>query len=752
MCDFFRTALLSRRLLFVLSVSFFAFEIAAATDQTVVFAAQHRDTSGLSAIADIGAENRGDSTKRSLAAPHESEDTIKSLDGMVVAATRQQRQLEIGRTISIIRSDEWAGTTMSLADIIARQSGVQTRRYGGAGSFQTVSVRGIKGSEVLVMLDNVPLNSAMGDAADLGKINPMLLKEIELHKGIVPGLLGGNSMGGVINLRTRPDARKNLFEIQTSLGSFGTRRLHAGVFHNFKDSFSIFGQASYGQSRNDFPYLDRNNTLYGPADKGEHDPGRDDTVRTLRNNQYRAFDFTLHPSFDLPAAHARIASGLCYSNGTYHIPAFEGRTNETARYSEEKILATVGLTKDDSGNGPRLLPRFAWFRNDGITEWTDRDSGFGSSHGGVSRYGRSGILDQSIHFDLEWPLTLGEHLEVDALLFSRASDDKPRYDRDGSLHGDWRSQNVKGGAAADVHAGFGRLSITAGASLCGVYDRTDGGLDGVSNHVVEPGDTITAIWSGALGASIKALPGMILYINGGRYCDEPSLRERYGAKGAVMANPELRPETGFTLESGVKRDFGCCYVECCGFLVRAVNTIIFDRDGYQIRPINNSGSRILGLELSADARAGRFVRLRCAATWQHTENLQHLYQGKRLPDEPDLSVNGDIIVTPIPALSFAWQPQFKSFYYHDRANSAQFRVPVLNNVGAGDGAWGFLFHNFRAGWSAFERFELSGSARNVTFKRTGSPDAQIESGYSWILYPVNEWCVNVAYSFKGPQK
>ena len=740
--DFIRTARIHRRAQFFMLMSFVTFGFAAdVINEGVVSALWPPDTAGLSSDAN-----------RTVTTLQTSEDTIKSLDKMVVEATRQQRQLETGRSLSIIRSDEWAGTTMSLADIIGRQSGVQTRRYGGAGSFQTVSIRGIKGSEVLVMLDNVPINSAMGGAADLGKINPMLIKEIELHKGVVPCLLGGNSMGGVVNLRTRPDTRKNLLEVQASTGSFGTRRLHAGVFHNIGNSASVFSQASYSQSRNDFPYLDRNNTLYGPADKGDHDPSRDDTVRTLRNNQYRAFDFTLHPSFDLRAAHARIASGFCYSNGTYHIPAFEGRTNETARYCEEKILATVGLTNDDNNDGPRLLPRFAYFRNDGITEWTDRDSGFGSSHGGVIRYGRSGILDQSIHFDLEWPLTLGEHFEIDALLFSRASDDKPRYDRDGSLHGDWRSQNARGGAAADVRARFGRLSITAGASLCGEYDRTDGGIDGVSNHVVEPADTITSLWAGALGASTSALPGMILYVNCGRYCDEPSLRERFGAKGAVMANPELQPETGYTMESGVKKDFGRCYVECCGFFVRAVNTIIFDRDGYQVRPINNSGSRIFGLELSADAQASSFLRLRCAATWQHTENLQHLYRGNMLPDEPDLSVNGDIIVTPLPNVSFSWQPQFKSFYYHDRANSPQFRVPVLNNAIAGNGSWGFLFHNFRAAWRAFGQFELSGSARNVTFRRAGSPGSQIESGYSWILYPVNEWCVNMTYSFRGPRK
>jgi outer membrane cobalamin receptor len=86
------------------------------------------------------------------------------------------RRYESNRSVLIIGPQEGLGTNKSVADAIAEHTGIQTRKYGGMGSFQTISIRGVKGSEILVLLDGVPLNSAMGGAVDLGAINPILCR------------------------------------------------------------------------------------------------------------------------------------------------------------------------------------------------------------------------------------------------------------------------------------------------------------------------------------------------------------------------------------------------------------------------------------------------------------------------------------------------------------------------------------------------------------------------------------------------
>lgn len=70
--------------------------------------------------------------------PPKGSDTtgVAKLDQIVVTANRRQRLLEASQSLSVIKPSEWIGTNKTLADVVAEQTGVQTRRYGGTGSFQ----------------------------------------------------------------------------------------------------------------------------------------------------------------------------------------------------------------------------------------------------------------------------------------------------------------------------------------------------------------------------------------------------------------------------------------------------------------------------------------------------------------------------------------------------------------------------------------------------------------------------------------
>jgi len=150
---------------------------------------------------------------------------IQQLDNMVVVAGRYAKELSVPQSFSLIKSDEWIGTGKSVADVVAEKTGVQTRRFGGRGSFQTVSIRGAEGGEVLVLLDGMPLNNAMGGAVDLGKINPLRLDGIELYRGMIPARFGGNGLGGVLNLKSAVPApeSESASALNVSLGNYGTR-------------------------------------------------------------------------------------------------------------------------------------------------------------------------------------------------------------------------------------------------------------------------------------------------------------------------------------------------------------------------------------------------------------------------------------------------------------------------------------------------------------------------------------------------
>lgn len=672
---------------------------------------------------------------------------IPELQKIIVTSGRRERLLESNRSVVLISPEEWLGTSKSVADVIAEHTGIQTRKYGGMGSFQTVSIRGVKGSEVLVLLDGVPLNSAMGGAVDLGTINPMHLQEIEVYKGISSIVYGGNSLGGVINLKTKSNTKGSLCDLQTEIGSFGKQRVSAGINYAFTPEISLYGAASYNHCENNFPYLDRNNSYYGPDDGGPNDPHTDDTIRNLKNHQYNAFDVTLHPLVKLSRYNKRVTGNIYYSDLDRHIPAQESKENETARYLEKKVVATVALQQDDSTRF-QVVPSLGYIFTDGVTRWSDRDQGFGSSHGGLIKGPvSSGMVEQSLDGRLEMKYYLFENVKVQGLFFCQAGDANPVYDRGSEDHGDWHSRRALGGTAAEITTQFGHLTLNIGGNISGIYDKTEGGIDGYTKHPVLPSDTVTVLLNGEAGVAYKLFDNTKLFINAGHYSNQPSLRERFGGKGALMANPELKAEEVNAAEAGLKVDLRRIYIECTAFYTRAHNTIEFRSDGYLVRPVNNDGSRDYGLEFSSIIELVKYCSLDLSTTWQKTKNLDIQYRrmkDKMMPDEPALSITSGVNIKPLNNLTVSYKYQYKSYYFHDSYNSKLFRVPGVINTANYEG--GTASHDALLVWKVRRNFDLRLSVENIKFGKLQSLGNSVEIGYGTLITPATWWNFSVVYS------
>mgnify|MGYP001079170125 CR=1 FL=1 len=68
--------------------------------------------------------------------------------------------------------DRWQ--LSDLVGTLSREAGVQFARSGGPGSAASLFVRGANSSQVLVLVDGVPLNAAVGGAASLGGIETLI--------------------------------------------------------------------------------------------------------------------------------------------------------------------------------------------------------------------------------------------------------------------------------------------------------------------------------------------------------------------------------------------------------------------------------------------------------------------------------------------------------------------------------------------------------------------------------------------------
>jgi iron complex outermembrane receptor protein len=109
--------------------------------------------------------------------------------------------------------------------------------------------------------------------------------------------------------------------------------------------------------------------------------------------------------------------------------------------------------------------------------------------------------------------------------------------------------------------------------------------------------------------------------NAGHYVRVPTLGELFGVAPAVLGSPDLRPETGNTLDLGLRWGLGNgsaradLWVDAFAFARDARNLVAYRRSSLGVmRPFNVGRARVLGSELSVGARGLRLLRAEAAVT------------------------------------------------------------------------------------------------------------------------------------------
>ena len=87
------------------------------------------------------------------------------MDELTVQARRAGADIGTAAFVEVVPVERGGGG-VDLPLILDQAVGVKTRRYGGLGSFSTVSIRGSTAEQVQVFLDGVSLNQAMGGGVD----------------------------------------------------------------------------------------------------------------------------------------------------------------------------------------------------------------------------------------------------------------------------------------------------------------------------------------------------------------------------------------------------------------------------------------------------------------------------------------------------------------------------------------------------------------------------------------------------------
>lgn len=157
-------------------------------------------------------------------------------------------------TTVIARQEIEAYQENTVAEALARVPGLSIARTGVEGAVTSLFSRGGESDFTAVAIDGVPVNT-FGGGFDFGHLTSGNVERIEVVRGPQSALWSGAAIGGVINVITRPDARRAL-DASSEIGTRGGDRVSAGAVVPFAEwRLSVGGerQTSDGLNGRMFP-------------------------------------------------------------------------------------------------------------------------------------------------------------------------------------------------------------------------------------------------------------------------------------------------------------------------------------------------------------------------------------------------------------------------------------------------------------------------------------------------------------------
>lgn len=170
---------------------------------------------------------------------------IKKLDEVVVIDSRFPfKKSQSGKpTIKIDSKTIEKFQGLGLSSLLKQFSGIEilgSQTY--AGQNKTVSIRGGRNRQVLILIDGIRVSdpSRIDNDFNLNFLDLSQIESIEILKGAASSLYGSSAATGVINIKTKKIEQGFNFSLQSSLGSQNSQATKRGL-NLFKNNLSLGG-------------------------------------------------------------------------------------------------------------------------------------------------------------------------------------------------------------------------------------------------------------------------------------------------------------------------------------------------------------------------------------------------------------------------------------------------------------------------------------------------------------------------------
>lgn len=172
-------------------------------------------------------------------------------DVTVTGKTETQQVREQAIRAVVVDTRSVAEQPATLAELMNRAPGIRIRQSGGLGNAVDVSVNGFQGNSVQYFRDGIPLEY-LGGGYGINNVPLNLLERVEVYKGVIPVSIGGDALGGAVNLVTAKPKGTQL-NAAYEIASFNTHIGNVSYYHtDVKDQLFFGIDAFYNYSDNDY--------------------------------------------------------------------------------------------------------------------------------------------------------------------------------------------------------------------------------------------------------------------------------------------------------------------------------------------------------------------------------------------------------------------------------------------------------------------------------------------------------------------
>src|SRR5690606_5073661 len=168
----------------------------------------------------------------------------------VTGKTETQQVREQAIRAVVVDTRPVAEQPVTLAELMNRSPGIRIRQSGGLGNAVDVSINGFQGNAVQYFRDGIPLEY-LGGGYGINNVPVNLLERAEVYKGVVPVSLGGDALGGAVNLVTTRSAG-SMLDVSYEVASFNTHIANLSAYHHTTNGWFVGVDGFYNYSDNDY--------------------------------------------------------------------------------------------------------------------------------------------------------------------------------------------------------------------------------------------------------------------------------------------------------------------------------------------------------------------------------------------------------------------------------------------------------------------------------------------------------------------